>query len=54
MKDIAIPDMIRMMVPSILGLLINRFILQPNQEHDDDMEIQQTIDFIMHGLAADR
>lgn len=51
LKDIAIPDMIRMMVPAIIGLLVNRFILQPDKEHDDEAEIQQTIDFIMHGLA---
>ncbi|MDY0404597.1 hypothetical protein P5G51_003510 [Virgibacillus sp. 179-BFC.A HS] len=45
------PAIIRMMISPILGLVINRFIIQPHAEHDDEKEIRQTVDFIMNGLG---
>lgn len=51
LKDIEMPAIIRMMISPILGLVINRFIIQPHAEHDDEKEIRQTVDFIMNGLG---
>ncbi|MBN8235969.1 TetR/AcrR family transcriptional regulator [Halobacillus kuroshimensis] len=42
---------IRMIMSSVMGFLVTRFILSPDLEWDDDQEIEQTIAFIMYGLA---
>ncbi|MEC5424520.1 TetR/AcrR family transcriptional regulator [Virgibacillus sp. C22-A2] len=51
LKDIPNQTMIRMAVPSIIGFLITRFIIQPNAEWNDEQEIKQTIDYIMNGIG---
>jgi AcrR family transcriptional regulator len=43
--------MIRMIISAIVGFLVTRFIIAPDLEWDDDVEIDRTIHFIMHGLS---
>ncbi|MCA1022319.1 TetR/AcrR family transcriptional regulator [Halobacillus litoralis] len=42
---------IRMIMSSVMGFLITRFILSPNLDWDDEREIEETVAFIMYGLA---
>ncbi|MGI8314824.1 TetR/AcrR family transcriptional regulator [Halobacillus mangrovi] len=44
-------SMIRMIMSSIIGFLVTRFIIVPELEWDDEEEIDRTIHFIMHGLS---
>ncbi|SDN24796.1 TetR/AcrR family transcriptional regulator [Bacillus sp. OK048] len=41
----------RLTITNILGFLISRYILFPQLEWDDELEIEQTIQFIMHGVG---
>jgi AcrR family transcriptional regulator len=43
--------MIRMIISAIVGFLVTRFIIATDLEWDDDVEIDRTIHFIMHGLS---
>lgn len=43
---------IRTMVPVIIGFIINRFIIQPDKDWNDEAEIKQTIKLIMNGIKA--
>ncbi|SFB27071.1 transcriptional regulator, TetR family [Lentibacillus halodurans] len=43
---------IRIVVPTILGFMMTRFILQPDKEWDDEAEIRQMIGVIMGGIGA--
>ncbi|ASK62130.1 TetR family transcriptional regulator [Virgibacillus phasianinus] len=44
--------LIRMVVPTIIGFLVTRFIVQPNKEWDDEVEIRQTVKYILHGIGT--
>lgn len=36
---------------AIVGFLLVRFLLMPESEWDDEREIEQTVQFIVHGLS---
>ncbi|WP_077329262.1 TetR/AcrR family transcriptional regulator [Virgibacillus siamensis] len=42
---------IRLIVPTIIGFMITRFILQPEKDWDDKAEIKQLISIIMGGIS---
>lgn len=44
-------SIVRFMATSILGHLIGRYLLFPEMDWDDELEIERTVQFIMHGLA---
>ncbi|REJ10860.1 TetR/AcrR family transcriptional regulator [Halobacillus trueperi] len=44
-------SIIRMIISSVVGFLVTRFIIAPDLNWEDEKEIDYTIDFIMHGLA---
>ncbi|MGM8364820.1 TetR/AcrR family transcriptional regulator [Virgibacillus sp. W0181] len=46
-------SIVRMIVPTILGLTISRFILQPTIDWDEEVEIKRTVSFIMNGIGKD-
>ncbi|MYL70328.1 TetR family transcriptional regulator [Halobacillus litoralis] len=52
-KLVEIPNtsIIRMIISTVMGFLVTRFIIAPDLNWDDENEIDYTIDFIMHGLA---
>ncbi|TQR10335.1 TetR/AcrR family transcriptional regulator [Psychrobacillus soli] len=41
----------RLAISSIFGYLISRYIFFPDSEWDDELEIERTVQFIMHGLS---
>lgn len=45
------PTVIRLTISTIIGFLITRFLLLPEQQWDDEAEIEYTIQFILHGLT---
>ncbi|OEH85271.1 TetR family transcriptional regulator [Desulfuribacillus stibiiarsenatis] len=48
------PDtVIRMTMTTIIGFLMTRFLILPDQQWDDTIEMEDTIQFLMHGLAND-
>lgn len=51
LRDIPNDQIIRMIGPAIIGFLFTRFIIQPDRAWDDEMEIKQTIDYLMHGIG---
>ncbi|WP_234028500.1 TetR/AcrR family transcriptional regulator [Lentibacillus sp. Marseille-P4043] len=42
---------IRMIVPTILGFMITRFLVQPDREWDDEAEIKRTITYMLNGVG---
>ncbi|OZU88390.1 TetR family transcriptional regulator [Virgibacillus indicus] len=50
-KDLPNQTLIRLMAPTVLGFLITRFLLQPDLDWEDDLEIKRTIEFIMRGIG---
>ncbi|TFB14129.1 TetR/AcrR family transcriptional regulator [Filobacillus milosensis] len=49
-KDIRVDTAIRLMMTTLIGFIITRFIIMPDVEWDDEYEIEQTITFIRKGL----
>lgn len=45
-------SVIRMVLSSIFGYLIARYMILPEADWDDDAETERTIQFILHGLAG--
>jgi AcrR family transcriptional regulator len=46
------PDaIIRMTITTIAGFLLTRFLVLPDRVWDDRLEMERTIQFLMHGLA---
>nr|WP_217586620.1 TetR/AcrR family transcriptional regulator [Lentibacillus saliphilus] len=43
---------IRMTITAVLGLIITRFMIQPDKEWDEEVEIKRTTDFIVKGLRG--
>ncbi|WP_443147031.1 TetR/AcrR family transcriptional regulator [Paenibacillus sp. HWE-109] len=41
----------RLIISTIVGFLITRFLLAPNADWDEEVEIEHTIQFIMNGLT---
>ncbi|MEX2104349.1 MAG: TetR/AcrR family transcriptional regulator, partial [Bacilli bacterium] len=48
--DIPPSSVIRMTMTSIVGFILTRFLVIPERDWDDELEIEQTIQFMMHGL----
>ncbi|GGJ91498.1 TetR family transcriptional regulator [Lentibacillus kapialis] len=51
LKDMPNETIIRTIVSTILGFMMTRFMLKPDQNWDDEAEIKQTIDIMMDGLG---
>ncbi|MFC4558023.1 TetR/AcrR family transcriptional regulator [Virgibacillus kekensis] len=51
LRDLPNETIIRTIVSNILGFMINRFIIQPDKDWDDETEIKQTIDLIIRGVG---
>jgi AcrR family transcriptional regulator len=49
--DIPPVSVIRMTITTIAGFLFTRFIILPDKEWNDETEMEQTIQFLMHGLT---
>jgi hypothetical protein len=43
---------VRMTASVLIGYMLTRFLLLPEQDWDDEAEIQLSVDFIMYGLSA--
>lgn len=50
-QDLPNESIIRMIIPTILGLTVNRYLLQPTKNWDDELEIRRTVSFIMNGVG---
>ncbi|WP_174616437.1 TetR/AcrR family transcriptional regulator [Virgibacillus ihumii] len=51
LRDLPNETIIRLIVSSIIGFMITRFILQPDKNWDDEGEIKQLISVIMGGVG---
>lgn len=51
LQDLPNEMIIRLIVPTIIGFMITRFILQPDKDWDDEAEIKQLISMIMGGVG---
>jgi len=51
-RDIPNVTIIRLTIPTILGFLITRLLLQPQKDWDDEAEIRETIQLIMNGIGS--
>lgn len=47
-------SVLRLTLSAILGLLLTRFLLLPEEKWDDEVEIENTIQFILYGLTPRR
>ncbi|PFD40746.1 TetR family transcriptional regulator [Bacillus cereus] len=48
--EIPPPSVLRLTLSAVLGLLLTRFLLLPEEKWDDEVEIENTIQFILYGL----
>lgn len=51
LQDLPNETLIRMVVPTIIGFLVTRFVVQPNKNWDDEAEIKRTVDYIVNGIG---
>ncbi|PFW93557.1 TetR family transcriptional regulator [Bacillus pseudomycoides] len=49
--EMPIPSVIRFTLSAIMGLILTRFLLLPEEKWDDEVEIENTIQFILYGLT---
>lgn len=49
--DAPSPAVIRFAASSVIGYLLTRLLLLPEQEWDDEQEVSQMISFVMHGIG---
>ncbi|MFJ8216341.1 TetR/AcrR family transcriptional regulator [Bacillus cereus] len=47
-------SVLRLTLSAVLGLLLTRFLLLPEEKWDDEVEIENTIQFILYGLTPRR
>ncbi|MBE5106428.1 TetR/AcrR family transcriptional regulator [Bacillus thuringiensis] len=47
-------SVLRLTLSAVLGFLLTRFLLLPEEKWDDEMEIDNTIQFILYGLTPRR
>ncbi|MBJ8004986.1 MULTISPECIES: TetR family transcriptional regulator [Bacillus cereus group] len=47
-------SVLRLTLSAVLGLLLTRFLLLPEEKWDDEVEIENTIQFIFYGLTPRR
>ncbi|KFN02003.1 TetR/AcrR family transcriptional regulator [Bacillus clarus] len=52
--EIPTPSVLRFTLSAILGLLLTRFLLLPEEKWDDEVEIENTIQFILYGITPRR
>ncbi|MGP4075338.1 TetR/AcrR family transcriptional regulator [Halobacillus sp. K22] len=45
-------SIIRMIISTVVGFLVTRFLLAPESDWEDEEELDRTIHFIMYGLAG--
>ncbi|PEE41491.1 TetR/AcrR family transcriptional regulator [Bacillus pseudomycoides] len=45
------PSVVRLTLSAIMGLILTRFLLLPEEKWDDEVEIESTIQFILYGLT---
>ncbi|MEK4047142.1 helix-turn-helix domain-containing protein [Paenibacillus sp. FSL H8-0048] len=50
--DAPTPAIIRFTISAIIGYLLTRLVLMPEQDWNDEAEIEQTISFILHGIGG--
>ncbi|MFD2413146.1 TetR/AcrR family transcriptional regulator [Paenibacillus rhizoplanae] len=50
--DAPTPAIIRFTISAIVGYLLVRLLLMPEQDWDDEAEIEQTVSFILHGIGG--
>ncbi|WP_369899706.1 TetR/AcrR family transcriptional regulator [Bacillus manliponensis] len=48
------PTVIRLTISAIVGFMLTRFLLLPEEKWDDEAEIEYTIQFILYGLTPRR
>ncbi|WP_404455723.1 TetR/AcrR family transcriptional regulator [Virgibacillus necropolis] len=51
LQDLPNETIIRMIGPTILGFLVTRFIVQPNKDWEDEVEIKRTVNYIIGGIG---
>ncbi|TKI89361.1 TetR/AcrR family transcriptional regulator, partial [Bacillus cereus] len=44
-------SVLRLTLSAVLGLLLTRFLLLPEEKWNDEEEIENTIQFILYGLT---
>jgi AcrR family transcriptional regulator len=49
--ELPTPAIIRFTISTVVGYVLNRLLLQPEKEWNDEEEINLTIHFIMHGIG---
>lgn len=52
LRDLPNDTLIRMVVPTIIGFLVTRFIVQSDKDWDDEAEMKQTVGYIMNGIGS--
>lgn len=50
-QNIPNESIVRMIIPTILGLVLSRHLLQSSKDWDEEVEIKRTISFIMKGIG---
>jgi AcrR family transcriptional regulator len=50
--ELPTPAILRFTISSVVGYLLNRLLLQPEKEWNDEEQINLTIQFIMHGIGG--
>ncbi|WP_284138980.1 TetR/AcrR family transcriptional regulator [Virgibacillus sp. LDC-1] len=48
--DLPTDVLIRMIVPTIIGFMIDRFMLNPQKDWDDELELRRTVEYILQGI----
>lgn len=51
-KDYPSEAILRLVITTVIGFLVTRFIVMPDADWDDEAEINRTIDYILNGLQA--
>lgn len=51
--DIATESLIRHTMTTMLGFLFVRFMLMPDYAWDDEIEMERTIDLLLHGISSE-
>ncbi|CAM4248860.1 TetR family transcriptional regulator [Bacillus manliponensis] len=52
--EIPKPTVIRLTISAIVGFMLTRFLLLPEEKWDDEAEIEYTIQFVLYGLTPRR
>ncbi|MFI8709269.1 TetR/AcrR family transcriptional regulator [Bacillus sp. NPDC077411] len=52
--EIPTPAVLRFTISVVIGLILTRFLLLPEEKWDDEAEIESTVQFILYGLTPRR